>query len=401
MQLQPQFPADPSRRPAAKAGEYEVRVDWKQPVRKAPAGGGNPLVEVPPEKPVVADSSAPTKAPAPSAPPPPLLSKPDQIAQAIRDLIHILPGKPAAVGLENGLIGIVMCLDADTQKVTVPILEEHCGYQPYRPPVVLDGPSLNAHILIVEDAYISRLVLRRVIEQLPGCTVTEAVNGSEALELLKKGLNPDLMISDVCMPELDGIQLLTQIRATPYLCDLEVMFCTSTTERETVVRAAELGVNRYLVKPFQPDAVRDQIREALVASQARANDQIQQLKDRMGLTTGACGELFHQLAEQIRDEVKTFRNELGAGKHHAAVLTLQRLRGSCALIKDNTLVGRVQTVLNAAHAKDLFAIVKGLEMVEAEGKRLATLATKLRRAGDPGGGGMDPLSQAAARVKAV
>lgn len=397
MQLQPQFPADTGRRPAAKAGEYEVRVDWKQAAKRPAPAGGNPLVEVPPEKPAAPDVPAIKDV---ALPPATATPKPDQIAQAIRDLIHILPGKPAAVGLENGLIGIVMCLDAATQKLAMPILEEHCDYQPYRPPVVMEGPSLNAHILIVEDAYISRLVLRRVIEQLPGCTVTESVNGGEALELLKKGLNPDLMISDVCMPELDGIQLLTQIRATPYLSDLEVMFCTSTTERETVVRAAELGVNRYLVKPFQPDAVRDQIRDALMASQARANDQIQQLKDRMGLTTAACGELFHQLAEQIRDEVKMFRNELGAGKHHAAVLTLQRLRGSCALIKDNTLVGRVQAVLNAAHANDLFAIVKGLEMVEAEGKRLATLATKLRRSMDPAEAArMNPLTSTAARVK--
>jgi hypothetical protein len=155
------------------------------------------------------------------------------------------------------------------------------------------------------------------------------------------------------------------------------------------------------VKPLASDQVRDQIREDLAASQARAADQIKQLKDRMGLTTGACGERFHKLPEPIREEVKTFRNGLGAAKHHAAVLTLQRLHGSCALIKDNTFVARVQTVINAAQANDLFSILQGLEMVEAEGKCLATLASKLRRSMVPAAAAKeDPLARTATRLKA-
>ncbi len=399
MELQTEFKSSPPRPPAAPKAHGEVRPEWAPKAAK-PARSGSPLVEVPPLRPVTA--SPPVEATAvPADPPPRPTPPPDQIAQAIKDLIHLLPGKPAAVGLENGLIGIVMCLDPATQRLAVPFLEEHCGYQPYNPAVSEPvGPPLNGHILIVEDAYISRLVLRRVVEQLPGCVVTETVNGAEAMELLKKGLNPDLMITDVCMPEMDGLQLLSRIRATPYLADLEVMMCTSTTDRDTVVRAAELNVNKYLVKPFQPDEIREQIREVLTEAMAKSNERVQALKDRLGLDTAACAELFHQLAEQVRDEVKTVRNELGAGKAHGALLTLQRLRGTCSLIRDNSLVGRVQTVINAANANDLFAIVNGLEVLESEGKRLSALADKLRRAQNPEGARKrDPLAEAAARVQ--
>ncbi len=399
MELQTEFKSSPSRPLAPPKADGEVRPDWTQKAPK-PARGGSPLVEVPPPRPV----AAPPKVEEPKVeaqPPPRPAAAPDQIAQAIKDLVNLLPGKPAAIGLENGLIGIVMCLDPATQRLAVPFLEEHCGYQPFTPRVTEPiGPPLNGHILIVEDAYISRLVLRRVVEQLPGCVVTEAVNGAEAMELLKKGLNPDLMITDVCMPEMDGLQLLSRVRATPYLADLEVMMCTSTTDRDTVVRAAELNVNKYLVKPFQPDEIREQIREVLTQAMAKSNERVQALKDRLGLDIAACAELFHQLAEQVREEVKTVRNELGAGKAHAALLTLQRLRGTCSLIRDNSLVGRVQTVINAANTNDLFAIVNGLEVLESEGKRLSALADKLRRAQNPEGTRKrDPLAEAAARIQ--
>ena len=418
MELQTEFMPSPSRGTAIAKGNGDVRPDWTQKETR-PARPTNPLVEVPPMRPV---GPAPTAAPAVTSEPvrepvstgstgavpvargaltpdPPVRT--DEIVQAIKDLVTLLPGKPAAVGLENGLIGIVMCLDPATKKLAVPFLEEQCGYQPYDPtPVEPVGPALNAHILVVEDAYISRLVLRRVIEQLPGCTVTEAVNGAEALDLLRKGLNPDLMITDVCMPEMDGLQLLFQVRSTPYLAELDVMMCTSTTDRETVLRAAELNVNKYLVKPFQPDQIRDQIREVLTQSMVKSTERVQALKDRLGLNPAACGELFHQLAEQVRDEVKAVRNELGAGKAHAAIMTLQRLRGSCALIRDNELVGRVQTVINAANSNDLFAIVKGLELLEAEGKRLGALSEKLRRSEAPAPNQRhDPLSVAASRTQ--
>jgi two-component system chemotaxis response regulator CheY len=405
MELQTEVKSSPARPPAAPEAHGEVRPEWT-PKAASPARGGSPLVEVPPLRPVAASPKveAPAKVEAtavPAEPPPRPAPAPAQIAQAIKDLISLLPGKPTAIGLENGLIGIVMCLDPATQRLAVPFLEEQCGYQPYNPsatgPV---GPPLDGHILIVEDAYISRLVLRRVVEQLPGCVVTEAVNGFEAMELLKKGLNPDLMITDVFMPEMDGMQLLSRIRATPYLADLEVMMCTSATDRDTVVRAAELNVNKYLVKPFQPDEIRQQIRAVLTEAMAKSNERVQALKDRLGLDTAACAELFHQLAEQVREEVKTVRNELGAGKAHAALLTLQRLRGTCSLIRDNSIVGRVQTVINAANANDLFAIVNGLEVLESEGKRLSALADKLRRAQNPEGAKKrDPLAEAAARVQ--
>lgn len=350
--------------------------------------------------PGLATASSPALTPAPDIPKEPVVAAPpERISQAIQDLITLLPGKPAAVGLENGLIGIVMCLDPETQRLTVPFLEQHCDFQPYVAPPVETGPPLNAHLLVIDDAYISRLVLRRIIEQLPGCTVTEAENGAQALELLGKGLSPDLVICDICMPEMDGLQLLSRIRSTPELRDLEVVMCTSTTDRDSVVQAAEHNVTKFFVKPFKPDEVRSKLREILTQASQRANDRLQDLKERLGLNPKACGELFHQLAEQVREEVKSARNELGAGRTHSAILTLQRLRGSCSLIKDNNLLSRAQEAINAINKKDMFAIMKSLEVLAGEGRRLGALAARMRTNAETEKERPDPLAAAAGRVR--
>lgn len=377
----------------------EILPDWSEMGLAAPATPGSPA-PAPSPAPVIPSAAQPAAVPAEASVAPRPRPAPETIHQTLKTLVDQLPGKPTSVGLENGMIAIVMSLDPDTKRLVVPFLEHNCDHQAYIPPQAnISGPPLNAHILIVEDAYISRLVLRRVIEQLPGCSVTEAVDGAEAFKLLQNGLNPDLMISDICMPEMDGLQLLTRIRSTPYLAELDVMVCTSTTDRDSVRRAAELGVTKYLVKPFEPKDITQKIVAVLRQSTARSTERIQGLKDRLGLSTAACGELCHELSKQIAEEIRVFRNELGSGKANSAHLTLQRLRGSCALIKDNSLVGRVQAVIQALVANDMFSIVQGLESLEGEGKRLGALGAKLRNQDEGETQKHDPITAAARRAE--
>jgi hypothetical protein len=108
MELQTEIKSSPTRPPAASKAHGEVRPEWTPKVAK-PARSGSPLVEVPPLRPVAVPTPVEATA-VPADPPPRPAPAPDQIVQAIKDLISLLPGKPAAIGLENGLIGIVMCL---------------------------------------------------------------------------------------------------------------------------------------------------------------------------------------------------------------------------------------------------------------------------------------------------
>jgi AmiR/NasT family two-component response regulator len=102
------------------------------------------------------------------------------------------------------------------------------------------------NILIADDEAIIRLGLKQILEEA-GHTVYEAENGASALRLAE-GCKPDLVILDIKMPEMDGIeaaQLLLNRRQVP------VIFLTAYGEQELIERAARLPVMGYLVKPIK------------------------------------------------------------------------------------------------------------------------------------------------------
>jgi len=123
-------------------------------------------------------------------------------------------------------------------------------------------------VLIVEDEIVSRTVLGTVLRRIPDVELIETEDGAEAWELLAEGLAPDLCIVDFMMPRMNGLELLANIRQCETTARLRVAFCTANGERRTVLRAAQLRVDAYLLKPFQPKAIQDLVaaaRQALCA----------------------------------------------------------------------------------------------------------------------------------------
>lgn len=121
-------------------------------------------------------------------------------------------------------------------------------------------------ILIVDDDASSRAVLQKIISTQPDHQITVADGGAAAWTLLDDPLRIfDIVFLDLSMPEMDGFALLQKIRASPVLRSLEVVLCTGSNDRATVVRAVQLGVRHYLVKPAAASAVHaklDQLRPA-------------------------------------------------------------------------------------------------------------------------------------------
>jgi CheY-like chemotaxis protein len=299
------------------------------------------------------------------------------LLEVLVQLLRRLPGRTTAVGLESGFLTLTLRLAPGALAELEPVLRAGSNYSPYVPPPPATVETLvNAHVLIVEDALVARMLLRRMLEQLPGCRITEAASGVEALALLQQGPLPDLCISDISMPDMDGLQLLKHIRTTPNLCDLDVMLCTSSTERETILRAAELNVCRYLLKPFNPAAVKEQVREILLRSALKQRKNFTALQQRLGLNATATVEVLRGFGQQLAADVSAIRNALAAGRRHSAGMTLQGLKGSCATMKDPGLVALVEVVLNDLNRNDLSATLEGLERLQAEGKRVWELADK-------------------------
>jgi len=108
------------------------------------------------------------------------------------------------------------------------------------------APEVSHQILVAEDSITSRMLLKAILETA-GHTVTTAVDGAQAWELLHR--QPfDLLVSDVEMPRLDGFGLTTKLRADAALAELPVILVTTLGSREDRERGVQAGANAYIVK---------------------------------------------------------------------------------------------------------------------------------------------------------
>jgi signal transduction histidine kinase len=121
--------------------------------------------------------------------------------------------------------------------------------------------SLKA-ILFVEDHKDLRDTAILALE-LESYAVRAAGDGLEALAILESGFMPDLIVSDIMMPRMDGYQLFEAVRQQKHLRSVPFIFLTARSSRQDVLIGRQLGVDDYLVKPFEPDELLAAIRTRL------------------------------------------------------------------------------------------------------------------------------------------
>lgn len=119
------------------------------------------------------------------------------------------------------------------------------------------------NLMIVDDSAAIRKILHRVLLQaeMPIAQIYEAGDGVEALELLKNH-KIDLILSDVNMPNMDGLQLLGQLKASDQWKHVPVIMVTTEGGQAKVLEAVQLGASGYVRKPFTPFQIREKL-EAL------------------------------------------------------------------------------------------------------------------------------------------
>lgn len=116
-------------------------------------------------------------------------------------------------------------------------------------------------ILVVEDD----ADLRHMIKTMLTATgeVTTACDGTEALALLNGGLDPDVIVSDMMMPRMDGLQLVTEIRANPKFTNIPVIVLTAKGTPRDVISGINAGARHYLTKPFKASDLIDKVTKSL------------------------------------------------------------------------------------------------------------------------------------------
>lgn len=116
----------------------------------------------------------------------------------------------------------------------------------------------NMKILIVDDFSTMRRIIKNLLRDLGFTNTLEADDGTSALPMLQNG-SFDFLITDWNMPGMSGIDLLSYVRADDRIKHLPVLMVTAEAKREQIIKAAQAGVNGYVIKPFTAQVLKGKI----------------------------------------------------------------------------------------------------------------------------------------------
>jgi two-component system chemotaxis response regulator CheY len=123
------------------------------------------------------------------------------------------------------------------------------------------GDSIMAkNILICDDAAFMRMMIKDILTKNGYNIVGEAENGQKAVEKYNE-TKPDLVMMDITMPEMDGIQALKKIKETD--ANAKIIMCSAMGQQAMVIESIQSGAKDFIVKPFQADRVLEAVKKAI------------------------------------------------------------------------------------------------------------------------------------------
>ena len=126
------------------------------------------------------------------------------------------------------------------------------------------------HILIVEDSSTMRALLASALEDLePPVKITEVANGFEALHILPRE-SFDLIITDINMPDINGLELVSFVKNNNAYRSIPLVIVSTEGSERDRDKGVDLGADAYIVKPFEPESLREVVLDLL--SRAQRNE---------------------------------------------------------------------------------------------------------------------------------
>lgn len=116
------------------------------------------------------------------------------------------------------------------------------------------------NILICDDAAFMRMMIKDILTKNGYNVAGEAENGLKAVEKYKE-VSPDLVLMDITMPEMDGIQALKEIKKLD--AGAKVIMCSAMGQQAMVIEAIQSGAKDFIVKPFQADRVLEAVKKVV------------------------------------------------------------------------------------------------------------------------------------------
>ena len=125
--------------------------------------------------------------------------------------------------------------------------------------------SAKKTILIADDSPTMRAMLVATLEMLGDFRIVEASSGFEVLRLLPRE-KVDLILTDINMPDINGLELISYLRSNPNYLSIPVFIISTEGSRQDIEKGRLLGANEYLVKPFDPTRLQALISSYLCSS---------------------------------------------------------------------------------------------------------------------------------------
>ena len=123
-------------------------------------------------------------------------------------------------------------------------------------------PSPSSELLLVDDSKVMREMIAACLRAEPGLAFSHAESGLEAIERLSLK-HYDLVVLDLNMPDIGGIEVVEFMRSQDKLRDLPVLIVTTRGDEDSRARAMQAGASRFMTKPFTPDAILAEVRVLL------------------------------------------------------------------------------------------------------------------------------------------
>ncbi|MCX8017083.1 MAG: chemotaxis response regulator CheY [Rhodocyclaceae bacterium] len=122
--------------------------------------------------------------------------------------------------------------------------------------------SAGLRFLIVDDFSTMRRIVRNLLKEIGYANAEEAEDGAAALAMLRSS-KFDFVVSDINMPNMNGFELLKQIRADENLKHIPVLMVTAEAKKEDIIAAAQGGASGYIVKPFTKATLEEKVQKIL------------------------------------------------------------------------------------------------------------------------------------------
>lgn len=276
---------------------------------------------------------------------------------------------PSGAGLVADRIAAI-ALDAQARPAATPAGEPHAADLARKPRESIMASSLD--VLVVDDEEVNREVLRQKLETM-GHRVREAEGGEEALDEIRRVGPPDLMLLDVMMPRVTGLDVLRRVRETFDVAALPVILLTARAQQKDLVEGFDTGANDYVLKPFSIAEL-----GARVALQGRVIAATRSLERTRTLNTSAAPEGAQREARLVHLERLAELGTALAGVAHDLVAPLHHVHSGLGLSVSRAEALRAHLTDDAQGARSHADLLQFLDVAKEGASAAMEFATSVR-----------------------